>query len=122
MPEIHSSLRDDEEDVGDPEEDPEESQATVEPEPVIRQTTVGVLHQDKSREECQEGDDLHLDFLPEQHWHKGAVVPGGVEDGVQTSLNSTDVRREIVGDKLLTGRNEDCEKSEDSSSCGDRDY
>ena len=67
MPEIHSSLRDDEEDVGDPEEDPEESQATVEPEPVIRQTTVGVLHQDKSREECQEGDDLHLDLLPEQH-------------------------------------------------------
>ena len=38
-----------EENVGNPEEDFEESQAPVEPESIISQAAVGVFHQDKSK-------------------------------------------------------------------------
>ena len=46
---VEAQVGDNEENVGQPEQDLEQSQSTVEPESIISQATIGVFHQDESR-------------------------------------------------------------------------
>ena len=46
---VESQVYENEENVGEPEEDFEQSQSSVEPESVISQATIGVFHQHESK-------------------------------------------------------------------------
>ena len=119
---VESQVYENEENVGEPEEDFEQSQSSVEPESVIRQATIGVFHQHESKILIEIFRIFRIDILilPKQNWHKRSVEAGCMEECLQASLSCTDTGgKKEIHQFLVVERIQVGEESEEGGGSGE---